>query len=125
MLYNPTGIEDLFHQQAQPLQINNTLDYSTNGICILPASVAQGMDRSVWNEVIKLHPFTCSFVKFMVDDFIQGKVGDSRKDAVAAALTRGLRRASNIDGDVPPPRFAISLTVDVSETIDDTGTSKK
>lgn len=116
LLYNPLGLEATVPRSGMLIEIPTSLDYSTDGITVLPASIVCGMDRLAWSPVAHLHPFTCSFVKFIVDDFIQGKVGDQSQRALQAALTRKLRRTYEVgeNNDVPPPRFTISLELDVS-----------
>lgn len=118
LLYNPAGLEAILAPFERSIEIRTSLDYSTDGICILPALIVEGLDKSTWQAVVHLHPFTCSFVKFMVDDFIQGKVGDRSKRALLAALTRKLRPALELDADdddTPPPRFSVTLTLDITE----------
>lgn len=116
LLYNPSDLHNYLKPYGDEIQINTSLDYSTDGICILPASVMEGMNRLRWQNVVDLHPFTCSFVKFMVDDFIQGKLGDGGRRAIKASLTRKLQRVMEIDdnAEVTPPRFSISIRLDVS-----------
>jgi len=55
----------------------------------------------------------------MVDDFIQGKLGDGGRRAINASLTRKLLRIMEIDdnAEVSPPRFSISIKLDVSHMI--------
>jgi len=116
LLYNPSDLHNYLKPYSDEIQIKTSLDYSTDGICILPASVMEGMNRSLWQNVVDLHPFTCSFVKFMVDDFIQGKLGDGGRRAIMASLTRNVRKNMEIDDndEISPPRFSIIIKLDVS-----------
>ncbi len=116
LLYNPLGLNAILSHRDSAIEIRSSLDYSTDGISVLPASIVEGMDRATWEAVGHLHSFTCSFVKFLVDDFIQGKVGDRSRRALRAALTRKLRRDLDLGGDdeTPPPRFTITMTLDVT-----------
>jgi hypothetical protein len=116
LLYNPLGIDSFLPCRSDSSVIQSSLDYSTDGIWILPASIVEGLDRSTWEAIVRLRIFACSFVKFMVDDFIQGKVGDSSKRALCAALTRSRRQSYQVMEDaVPPPRFTISMTLEITE----------
>jgi uncharacterized protein (DUF2132 family) len=116
ILYNPEGLSTLLPASPSQSGISSSLDYSVDGISILPASYVIAMDRAIWEQVGQLHFFTCSFIKFMVDDFVQGKIGDCRPHAIRAALTRSLRDIldPNGSGQEPLPRFSVHISVDIS-----------
>ena len=56
----------------------------TDGICIVPAAfVSHARPSSLRAQ--PLYKYTLSFTNFMVDDFIQGKVGDSSESGIDVA----------------------------------------
>ena len=117
LLYNPTDLKSIAAGLRKGFEALESLDYADDGILVLPATFVRGAAGASFQTVMEVLPFTSSFVKFMVDDFIQGKLGDSGQRAVAAALTRGLRRAAEVDHmDVPVPRFSVTFTLDMSQT---------
>jgi hypothetical protein len=118
ILYNPADLRSLTGVSQRGFEALGSLDYADDGILILPASFVAGASTASFQNVSQLLPFTSSFVKFMVDDYFQGKLGDSRRRALAAALTRELRRVTEIgDTDIPVPRFSIAFTLDINQMV--------
>jgi len=116
LLYNPPDVGAIVGHASPTLEVKASLDYCDDGVLVLPASFVIGASRREFQPVAHLAPFTCSFVKFMVDDFIQGKLGDSSKTAACAALTREMRGALDIPNmEVPPPRFSVTFGLEVPE----------
>jgi hypothetical protein len=116
LLYNPSDVNAIVGQTSGALELKSSLDYCDDGVLILPASFVAGASKQNFQPVAHLSPFTCSFVKFMVDDFIQGKLGDSSRTALCACLTRELRDVHEMASlDVPPPRFSVTFALEVAE----------
>lgn len=116
LLYNPSDLRSIVARSPRSFEALDSLDYADDGILVLPAAFVAGASGRSLQTVTHLLPFTSSFVKFMVDDYVQGKLGDAGRRAVSASMTRDMRRAAEIgDLETPAPRFSVGFTIDISE----------
>lgn len=116
LLYSPLHLESLLNSEQDSRRIRNSVDHADDGIGVLPAAFVKDTEGNTWAGVADAYPFSSSFTTFMVDDFIQGKLGDTRQAVLAASLTKGQRLAVKIPDDpkIPIPRFSVTFTFDVA-----------